>query len=118
MKITFDNYFQCSTGNFTKCEQAPDKEPDFISPDKSKYWHDYENETIYRESNHWGSAINCNWRLDNHSVKRNNNERFVGKIHLSKLKFNFGQVTQLKKMLGMLPIEARNEIFNSFENED
>lgn len=118
MKITFDNYFKCSKGNFTKCEQAPDKEPNFISHDKSKYWHDDENETIYRESDHWGIVLNCNWLLDNHSIRSKNTERWVGKIHLSMLKFNTSQVKQLKKLLRMLPIETRNEIIKSFENVD
>ena len=69
-EITFDNFFDDTFADFNKIrnKEIPHRKPDFISNSGSKYW--YEEDTVYRESNHWGRTIaSCNWLLNSCAVK-------------------------------------------------
>lgn len=64
-KIKFDNFHLDTFADFKKIKasEIPKKEPDFVSKSGSKYWHS--NDSVIRQSNHWGRTIgSCNWLLN------------------------------------------------------
>lgn len=64
-KINKNNFFDFTTVNFTEVEFLPkDAKLSFVSKSDSAYW--YNQEGVYRESDHWGCGIaTCNWFLNN-----------------------------------------------------
>lgn len=49
--------------NFNQVKAAPNREPDYVSKSGSKYW--YEDDGVYRQSNHWGEGVaSCDWFIN------------------------------------------------------
>lgn len=47
-------------------ESITDLKPNFISKSGSSYY--YTEQGVYRQSNHWGRAANCKWRLVSNGI--------------------------------------------------
>lgn len=112
MKITIDNYHQCSAGNFTTCP-VPDAEPAFQSKE-STYWHlkSGEDDIVVRSSNHWGHCLNCNWTLDNERPR--GTDKLTGYALVRNLHFNFGAVSRIRKLFLKLPDEVQLKLILEF----
>jgi hypothetical protein len=62
-EINKDNFHKSTIANFKTVESVPKRKPDFISNSGSKYW--YEENGVFRESDHWGAGIkSCDWFLN------------------------------------------------------
>ena len=62
-KIDRNNFFLYTMANFNEVDKTPNREPDYISRSGSQYW--YEDDGVYRKSNHWGADIaTCDWFLN------------------------------------------------------
>ncbi len=53
--------FHRSTFCIFRAENPPGRDPDYVSNSGSKYW--FSDKGVHRESNHWGRAAKCKWRL-------------------------------------------------------
>ena len=105
MKITIENYHQCSRGNFTTCP-VPEGEPDYQSRE-SKYWHlkSGDKDMVVRSSNHWGHMINCYWTLDNESPR--GTDYLTGFVLTKDLQLNLAAIKRIKKLFLKLPDEIQ-----------
>ena len=69
-KITFDDFHLSTFADYKKIKtkEIPQRPADYISRSGSKYW--YQNDSVIRESNHWGRTIaSCNWLLNSCAYK-------------------------------------------------
>lgn len=58
---TWENFHDSTAADFRPCER-PTREPDFVSPSGSRYWHLPEG--VVREADHWCLNIrSCHWLL-------------------------------------------------------
>lgn len=66
-EITKENFWESSDAVFHQCP-IPQREPDYVSPAKSKYW--YTEKGVIRQSDHWGYVAKCRWyfRFDNEAL--------------------------------------------------
>ncbi|RZJ72700.1 hypothetical protein [Flavobacterium sp.] len=60
MEYNRHSFFK-STFCIFKAEKSPNRKPDYASNSGSLYW--FDENGVFRESNHWGRAAKCKWRL-------------------------------------------------------
>jgi len=60
-KVNNHNFLTNTRVSFKRCK-IPDKEPEYISDSKSKYW--LSRRGVYRYSDHWGLIASCDWTLE------------------------------------------------------
>lgn len=63
--IESDNFNNATFGFFTQCPRPQGDEPDFVSDSGSRYW--IGDDSVIRQSDHWGSVGSCYWGAPNNS---------------------------------------------------
>ncbi len=83
-RIDEDSFMHSTEVTFSKANR-PNREPDYTSRSGSKYW--YEDEGVYRESDHWGKGVaSTNWYLEG-QPKNQLAEQYKGGIAVGYAKF-------------------------------
>jgi hypothetical protein len=84
-RIDKDSFMHSTEATFSKAKR-PNREPDYTSRSGSMYW--YEDEGVYRESDHWGKGVaSTNWYLKGQS-KKQLAENYTGGIAVGFAKFS------------------------------
>lgn len=62
------NFHEATYAVFTRVEpqNGPSRNPDFTSRSGSRYW--FDDQGVTRESNHWGRAARCKWKLESNAT--------------------------------------------------
>lgn len=87
--LTIKNFWDASVGTWHPINDIPNGFHEFAKSGNSTYYTNDNEDTVCRESDHWGSGIRkCNWYLDGHP--RNNSflfcERNKGKLYVGIIK--------------------------------
>jgi len=73
--LTIKNFWDASVGTWHPLKAIPSEFHEFAKSGNSTYYTNDNEDTVCRESDHWGSGIReCNWYLDGHP--RNNSFLF------------------------------------------
>lgn len=73
--LTIKNFWDASVGTWRPLKAIPIEFHEFAKSGNSTYYTNDNEDTVCRESDHWGSGIReCNWYLDGHP--RNNSFLF------------------------------------------
>ena len=91
--LTIKNFWDASVGTWHPLNAIPSEFHEFAKSGNSTYYTNDSEDTVCRESDHWGSGIReCNWYLEGHPrnnsflfSKRNKGELYVGIIKIKDL---------------------------------